>query len=74
MGGVYHIQTIFILFFLFFTRPLNLVRACIERRRKGRQKRVMVMDVLSKRRKGRPEWRWMDSIKDDLTEKGLTCE
>ena len=32
-------------------------------------KRLMVMDVPAKRRKGRPKLRQMDSIKNDLTEK-----
>ena len=29
-------------------------------------KRVKVVDVHGKRRKGRSNWRWMDSIKHDL--------
>ena len=42
--------------------------------RKGKEyvgKRVVVMDVPGERRNGRLKLRWMDSIKHDLTEKGL---
>ena len=33
-----------------------------------------VIDLHEKRGKGRPKRRWMDSIKHDLTEKGLSGE
>ena len=53
-----------------------MVLACHVLRREEEYgcKRVMVMDVRRKRRKGRPKRRWMDSIKNDLTEKGLSGE
>ena len=35
---------------------------------------VELIDVLEKRRKGRPKRRWMDSITQDFTEKGLSGE
>ena len=46
---------------------------CNEKRRRYYvDKTVMVMDVPGKRRKGRPKRRWLDSIKHDLIEKGLS--
>ena len=33
-----------------------------------------MMDAAGKRRKGRPKRRWMDDIRQDLTEKGLSRE
>ena len=32
-------------------------------------KRVMVMEVLGKRTRGRPKRRWLDNIKNDLSER-----
>ena len=32
-------------------------------------KRVMGMEVPGKRRRGRPKWRWLDSIRHDLSER-----
>ena len=32
-------------------------------------KRVMAMEVPGKRRRGRPKWRWLDSIGNDLSER-----
>ena len=29
--------------------------------------RVMAMEVLGKRRRARPKWRWLDNIKNDLS-------
>ena len=47
-------------------------------RRKCKEKKECVsnrlIDVLGKRKKGRPQRMWMDSIKHDLTEKGLSDE
>ena len=37
-------------------------------------KRVMAMEVPGKRRRGRPKRRWMDSIRNDLSEKELSRE
>ena len=37
-------------------------------------RRVMSMEVCGKRGRGRPRWRWLDGIKKDLKEKGLTEE
>ncbi len=37
-------------------------------------RRVMGMDVQGRRNRGRPKRRWMDSVRDDLREKGLTGE
>ena len=37
-------------------------------------KRVMVMEVPGKRRRGSPERRWMDTIGNDLSEKELSRE
>ena len=36
-------------------------------------KRVMVMEVSGKRRRGRPKRRWLDNIKNDMSEKG-SCQ
>ena len=35
-------------------------------------KRVMAMDVPGKRRRGRPKRRWLDSIRNDLSERELS--
>ena len=37
-------------------------------------KRVMGMEVPGKRRRGRPKRRWLDSIRNDLSESGLSEE
>ena len=37
-------------------------------------KRVMGMEVPGKRRRGRPNRRWLDSIRNDLSERGLSEE
>ncbi len=37
-------------------------------------KRVMGMEVPGKRRRGRPTRRWLDSIRNDLSERGLSEE
>ena len=37
-------------------------------------KRVMVMEVPGKRRRGRPKRRWLDSIRNDLSERELSRE
>ncbi len=37
-------------------------------------KRVMVMEVLGKRRRVRPKRRWLDNIKNDLSERELSGE
>ena len=35
-------------------------------------KRVMVMEVPGKRRRGRPKRRWLDNIENDLSERELS--
>ena len=37
-------------------------------------KRVMGMEVSGKRRRGRPKRRWLDNIKNDLSERELSVE
>ena len=37
-------------------------------------KSVMVMEVPGKRRRGRPKQRWLDNIKNDLSERELLGE
>ncbi len=37
-------------------------------------KRVMGMEVPGKRRRGRPKRRWLDSIRNDLSERELSGE
>ena len=52
-----------------------MVCACIEKRRLiVLGKRVMVMEVPWKRRRGRPKRRWLDNIKNDLSERELLGE
>ena len=38
------------------------------RREENVGKRVMVMEVLGKRTRGRPKRRWLDNIRNDLSE------
>ena len=35
-------------------------------------RRVMVMKVQGRRKRGRPKRRWLDKVKDDIKEKGLS--
>ena len=37
-------------------------------------KKVVVMEVPGKRKRGRPKRRWLDSIKNDLSERELSGE
>ena len=37
-------------------------------------KRVMAMEVPGKRRRGRPKRRWLDNIKNDLSDRELSGE
>ena len=37
-------------------------------------KRVMVMELPGKRKRGRPKRRWLDSIRNDLSERELSGE
>ena len=36
-------------------------------------KRVLGMEVQGKRKRGRPKWRWIDKIKEDMREKGMVA-
>ena len=50
-----------------------MVWACAEKRiRIGNS--VMAMEVAGKRRRGRPKRRWLDSIRNDLSESELSRE
>ncbi len=51
-----------------------MVLACIKKRGKYVGKREMGMDVPGKRRRGRPKMRWLDNIKNDLSERKLSGE
>ena len=37
-------------------------------------RRAMVMQVQRRRKRGRPKRRWLDKVKDDIKEKGLSAE
>ena len=37
-------------------------------------KKVRVMEVLGKRRRGRLKWSWLDNIRNDLSERQLSGE
>ena len=37
-------------------------------------RRAMVMKVQGRRKRGRPKRRWLDKVKDDIKEKGLSAE
>ena len=37
-------------------------------------RRVMVMKVQRRRKRGRPKRRWLDKVKDDIKEKGLSAD
>ena len=50
------------------------VWACIEKRTRIIGKRVMAMEVPEKRRRGRPKRRWLDIIRNDLSERELSGE
>ena len=57
-----------------------MVLACIEKRRRirrqdgGAGEKVDGMEVPGKRRRGRPNRRWLDSIKNDLSKRELSDE
>ena len=56
-------------------KKVEVVWACDEKRGTlgayvGR--RVMVMKVQGRRKRGRPKRRWLDKVKDDIKEKGLS--
>ena len=53
-----------------------MVWACIEKRRRirGLEKRVIAMEVPGKRKRERPKQRWLDNIKNDLSERELSVE
>ena len=38
------------------------------------RKRVMVMEIPGKRRRGRPKWRWLDNIRNYLSEREFSGE
>ena len=37
-------------------------------------RRAMVMPVQGRRKRGRPKRRWLDKVKDDIKEKGLSAD
>ena len=37
-------------------------------------RRAMVMEVQGRRKRGRPKRRWLDKVKDDIKEKGLSAD
>ncbi len=51
-----------------------MIWACFEKEDEYVGKRVMRMEVPGKRRRGRPKRRWLDSIRNDLSERGLSEE
>ena len=38
------------------------------------ERRAMVMKVQGRRMRGRPKGRWLDKVKDDIKEKGLSAD
>ena len=38
------------------------------------RRRGMVMEVQGRRKRGRPKRRWLDKVKDDIKEKGLSAD
>ena len=54
-----------------------MVWACIEKGREEEEyvgKRMMGMNVAGKRRRGRPNQRWLDNTRNDLSERELSGE
>ena len=55
-----------------------MVRACDAKRGTLRRpyvgRRAMVMKVQGRRKRGRPKRRWLDKVKDDIKEKGLSAD
>ena len=53
-----------------------MVRGCIETRRRlcGQESDIIVMEVPGKRRIGRRKQRWLDNIKNNLSERELSEE
>ena len=49
-----------------------MVWACDEKRRTLRRKEVMKLQ--GRRKRGRPKRRWLDEVKDDIKEKGLSAD
>ena len=49
-----------------------MVWACDEKR--GTLRRKGAMKVQGRRKRGRPKRRWLDKVKDDIKEKGLSAD
>ena len=55
-------------------KQVEVVWACIEKRRRIRRQESDGDGGAGKRRRGRPKWRWLDSIRNDLSGRELSGE
>ena len=51
-----------------------MVRSCDAKRGTLRRRSAMVMKVQGRRKRGRHKRRWLDKVKDDIKEKGLSAD
>ena len=55
-------------------KKVEVVCECDGKRGTLRRKGAMVMKVQGRRKRGRPKRRWLDKVKDDIKEKGLSAD
>ena len=55
-------------------KKVEVVRHVMRREEHYVGRRAMVMKVLGRRKRGRPKRRWLDKVKDDIKEKGLSAD
>ena len=51
-----------------------MIWTCDEKRGTLRRKEGLKMEVQGRRKRGRPNRRWLDKVKDDIKEKGLSAD
>ena len=62
--------------YLFYVSEINIFIHIANKRREAEYvgKRVMVMELPEKRRRGRPKRRWLDNVRNNVSERELSGE